>query len=415
MTRRLLAIFMCLSVVLVFAVPSLAQEVTPEPTAEETVPPPEVTVEPTVEITVEPTAEVTVEPTGEVTSEPVPTEAPTEEPTAEATAELPPPAMPIPDNAILTGLNFPRGIGYDDAGNLYVAEAGLGGSELLFESPTPDFPDATGGLTSRITVLNADGTQWVPLNNLFSAGTPDTETLGATAVLVSGNSLWIAVGGNGPVPSHPYADAVIEVDMTTWRIQTWIDLYAHEVTVNPDGADPFDTNVNDIALGPDGTLYIMDTGANALFSWTEEAGLAVVQVWADNPVPTSMAFDANGDLYVGFLGEGLAPGAAKIEHWSADGTTLIETFGGLNTITDVAVGADGNIYAVSLIQFGEQGPVPNSGSVIMVSASGTTVVAEGLPQPYSLAQAPDGSWAVSVNTVFAPPGAGMVLTIGGGM
>ena len=136
-------------------------------------------------------------------------------------------------------------------------------------------------------------------------------------------------------------------------------------------------------------------------------------IWPDNPVPTSVAFDANGDVFVGFLGAGLAPGAAKIEHWSADGTTLVETFEGLNTITDIAFGTDGLLYAVSLIQFGEQGPMPGSGSLIQVGAEGATVVAEGLPQPYSLAQAPDGSWSVSANTVFAPPGSGMVLSIGG--
>jgi WD40 repeat protein len=302
---------------------------------------------------------------------------------------------------------------YDTAGNLYVGEAGLGGTELLFESPIPDFPDQTGGLTSRVVVLNADGTQSVPLANLLSTGTPDAETSGVAALLVNGNSLWVAFAGGGPVPSHIYANSVVEVDMTTWRIKTWIDLYGYEITNNPDGAEMPDANVNDIALGPDGTLYIMDTGQNALFTWTEEGGLMPFLVWPDNPVPTSVAFSPAGDVYVGFLGQGLAPGAGKVEHWSADGTTLIETFGGLNTITDIAFGTDGNLYAVSLITFGDQGPIPGSGAVLQVSATGSTVVQDGLPQPYSLAQAPDGSWSVSVNTVFAPPGSGAVVRVGG--
>lgn len=412
MARSVFAALMCLSVIAVFAFPSFAQDATEEPTAEATTPM-EMTPEATMEMTMEATAEMTAAP-GESPTEAAPTEEPTAEATMEMTAEVP--MMPIPENAILTGLNFPRGIAYDAEGNLYVAEAGLGGTELLLESPIPDFPDLTGGLTSRVSVLNVDGTQSVALANLFSSGTPDVETNGAAAVYVTGTSLWVAFAGGGPIASPIYSDAVVEFDLATGRILTWIDLYGYEVLNNPDGSDPaMDTNVNDIAVSPDGTLFIMDTGANALFSWTAEAGLTPVQVWPDNPVPTSMAFAANGDLYVGFLGAGLAPGAGKIEHWSADGSTLVETFEGLNTITDVAVGADGNVYAVSLIQFGEQGPEFNSGSVIMVNAEGATVVAEGLPQPYSLAQAADGSWAVSVNTVFAPPGAGMVLTISGGM
>ena len=322
-------------------------------------------------------------------------------------------APPPPENAIMTGLNFPRGIAYDADGNLYVAEAGLGGADLLMESPDPEFPDLTGGLSSRVSALSADGTQWAPLPNLFSGGSPDAETLGAVSIVAAGDSLWLAFSGAGPTPSPFYANAVLEVDTATWRIKTWIDLYGNEMTNNPDGAEALDANVNDIAVSPDGTLYIMDTGANTLFTWSAEAGLTPFIVWPDNPVPTSVAFDAAGDVYVGFLGQGLAPGAGKVEHWSADGSTLVETFGELNTITDIAFGADGNLYAVSLIVFGEQGPVPGSGSVIQVGADGATVVAEGLSQPYSLAQAPDGSWSVSVNTVFAAPGSGAVVTIGG--
>ncbi len=396
---------MCFSLVAVFALPAFAQDATEEPTTEATAPS---------EMTAEPTMEMTMEPTAEMTSAPEePTEvAPTEEPTAEMTAEAPM-MPPVPDNAIVVGLNNPRGISYDADGNLHVAEAGLGGSTLLFSDP--EMSDITVGLTSQVTTLSADGTQSVTLAGLFSGGSPETEVTGLTGVWKQGDSIWLAFSGGGPAPSPFYSDAVVEVSATTGRILTWIDLYANEITNNPDGNEPFDTNVNDLAWGPDGTLYIMDTGANTLFSWTAEGGLVPFHVWPDNPVPTSMAFDANGDLYVGFLGAGLAPGAGKIEHWSADGSTLVETFEGLNTITDIAIGADGNVYAVSLIQFGEQGPVFNSGSVIMVNAEGSTVVAEGLPQPYSLAQAPDGSWAVSVGSTFGPPGSGAVISIGGGM
>ena len=105
--RRIVAVLMCLSLVLVFAFPTFAQEGTAEPTAEVTNPP-QPTEEPTSEVTVEPTSEVTAEPTGEATVEP----------TAEATTEptvAPQPLPPVPENAILAGLNFPRGVAYDAA------------------------------------------------------------------------------------------------------------------------------------------------------------------------------------------------------------------------------------------------------------------------------------------------------------
>jgi hypothetical protein len=397
---------MCLSLTLIFALPSFAQDVTAEPTAEVTVTP-EVTPEPTLDVTVEPTAEITMEPTGEVTAEPA-TPQPTEAPTAEVTAEAPP-AFPIPDNAILFGLSSPRGLSYDADGNLYVAEAGSGGAITLMESE--DFGTVTVGFTGQVTMLAADGTQSVAIGGLVSTNSNEGGG-GVQRVYVQGDSLWLVFNGYGPGPMQPfYGDAVIEVDKATGHIKQWIDLAAAELTNDPDGNGP-DSNTNDIAWGPDGTLYIVETGANTIYTWTADGGLQAWHSWPDNTVPDSIRFAADGSFYVGFLGTGIAPGAAHIEHWSADGATLIETFGNLTAVTDIAIGQDGNLYAVQLWAYGDQGPMPGSGSVVMVSADGVTTVADGLMFPFSLAQAPDGSWAVSTGTVL-PAGAGAVVTIGG--
>lgn len=313
---------------------------------------------------------------------------------------------PVPENAILSGLNNPRGLSYDADGNLYVAEAGTGGKEVLMST---DEGDVVAGFTSQITKLAADGTQSVAAGGLFSVS-PGGEVLGAMRVYAEGDSLWVVESGAGPTPSPIYMDAILELDAATGHVKQWIDMYAYEVANNPDGND-IDSNVTDIAWGPDGTLFIVDTGANTLFTWTE-SGLEVFHTWPDNPVPDSIEISEDGDIYIGFLGAGLAPTAAKVEHWSADGE-LVETFSGLTTVTDVAIGQDGNIYAVQLLQFGEQGPMPNSGSVIMFNEDGSnTVVAEGLNFPYGLAQAADGSWAVSVGSTFGPPGTGAVVKIG---
>ena len=326
--------------------------------------------------------------------------------TEEATMEGMP---PVPENAVLSGLNNPRGVAYDADGTLYVMEAGAGGAEVLMAT---DAGNIMSGFSSKVTTLSADGTQGVAVGGLFSLGTPEGEILGGMHVYPAGDSLWLVLSGAGPMPSPFYMDGVVEVEKATGHIVQWIDMYAYEAANNPDGND-IDSNVNDIGWSPDGTLYIVDTGANTLFAWGEE-GLEVVQTWPDNPVPVAIEFAEDGSFYIGFLGAGLAPGAAKVEHWSADGE-LIETFGGLTTVTDIAIGQDGSVYAVQLLQFGEQGPMPGSGSVVMVNAEGATPVAEGLMFPYGLAQAPDGSWAVAVGSTFGPPGTGAVVIVGGGM
>ncbi len=326
--------------------------------------------------------------------------------TPEATEGMMPPP---PANAIVSGLNNPRGVAYDADGNLFVTEAGAAGSQLAMSG---DEGDVYVGLTSQVIMVGADGTPTPVVPFLASFGSPDTEIIGAMRAYPQGGSMWVVLNGGGVNYPPLYADAILEVDMASGRIKNFIDLYAYEAANNPDGND-IDSNVTDIAWGPDGTTYIMETGANTLFTWSAADGLSVFHVWSDNPVPDSIAFASDGSFYVGFLGAGLAPGAAKVEHWSADGSELLDTFGGLTTVTDVTVGADGNVYAVQLLQFGEQGPMPNSGSLVMVNADGATVVADGLNFPYAAAQAPDGSWAVSVNSTFAPPGSGAVVTVGG--
>ncbi|NOG51555.1 MAG: hypothetical protein HND48_20620 [Chloroflexi bacterium] len=94
---------------------------------------------------------------------------------------------------------------------------------------------------------------------------------------------------------------------------------------------------------------------NALLAWTEADGLSVVTAWPDNSVPTSVEVAENGDVYVGFLGAGIAPGAGKVERWS--GGALAETFGGLTGVTDILLAGD-TLYAVQLFEMGAEGPGP---------------------------------------------------------
>ena len=92
-------------------------------------------------------------------------------------------------------------------------------------------------------------------------------------------------------------------------------------------------------------MYITDAGGNDLLSWTAEGGLQLVHAWPDNPVPTAVEVAENGDLYIGFLGAGIAPGAGRIEHWS--GGNLVETFGDLNAVSDILLDGE-TLYAVQL-------------------------------------------------------------------
>jgi hypothetical protein len=316
---------------------------------------------------------------------------------------------PLPGELVVGDLNAPRGIAFDESGNLIVTVAGSGG-EVEMMLPSPEGEAITRlGMTGEIVSVAPDGTTSTLIAGFPSYAAP-METLGLYRAIPRGNSLWVLFSGSGPVTTGAFwLDTIAEIDLTTLATVRVINLNHYERVNDPDGRG-YDSNVADIAWAADGTMYIVDAGMNALLSWTETDGLATVQAWG-NDVPTSIEIAEDGSFYIGFLGEGIAPGAGKIEHW-AEGE-LVETFAGLTAVTDILLAGD-TLYAVQLFVFGEQGPGP--GSVVTVSADGTTPVAEGIPAPFALAMDADGALYVSFGTVaFAPGMTGGVLRLDSGM
>ena len=308
-------------------------------------------------------------------------------------------APPLPGELVLEAVSAPRGVAFDADGNLLVAVAGTGGEHIIeipsFEDPAV-MMQISAGLSGKVVSVAADGTATDLVSGLPSYATPQ-ETSGIYRVIPNGDSLWLVQ--SSAQPGAFWGSTVVELDAETLMTKTVINMTSYEVANNPDGNE-IDSNVADIAWTADGTMLIADAGANTLYSWTADAGLAVVQSWPENSVPTSVEVAENGDVYVGFLGEGLAPGAAKIERWSNG--ELAETFSGLNAVTDILLDGD-TLYAVQLVIFGEQGP--GAGSVVQVTADGATPVAEGLLAPFGIAKGPDGALYVSFGTIAFFPDA----------
>lgn len=304
---------------------------------------------------------------------------------------------PQPGTPVAEGLSTPRGIAFDADGNLLVALAGSGG-ETIAQVPAIDDPaslvEMSSGLTGEVLAIAPDGTTSTRLGGLPSYALP-SETIGLYRVIPNGDSLWLVI--SSAQPGAYWASSVVELDAETLWTKNIINLSSYEFANNPDGNE-LDSNVGDIAWAADGTLYIVDVGANTLYAWTAEGGLSVANVWAGNDVPTSIEIAENGDIYIGFLGQGIAPGAAKVEVWSAG--ELTATYGGLTAVTDILLAADGSLYAVQM--FGDMGPV--NGSVVSVTADGVTPVAEGIFAPFGIAQDADGALYVTYGTLAIPGG-----------
>lgn len=300
---------------------------------------------------------------------------------------------PLPGEPVVMELGAPRGIAFDADGNLLIADAGTGGE---FEM-TMAGPDGEGtarlGMTGRIVSVGPDGTVSDRIAG-FPSYALAMETLGVYRAIPNGDSLWVIYSGAGASTTGAFwMDSVVEYNPETLAVKTIINLNDFEVNNDPDG-NGYDSNVADIAWTADGTMLIVDAGMNALLAWTEADGLSTVAAWPDNSVPTSVEVAENGDVYVGFLGEAIAPGAGKVERWS--GGELAETFGGLTGVTDILLAGDA-LYAVQLFEMGAEGPGP--GSVVRVSADGAEVVVGGLLAPFGIAMGPDGALYVSFGTI----------------
>src|SRR5258706_13226851 len=74
-----------------------------------------------------------------------------------------------------TGLNNPRGLAFGPDGNLYVAEAGLGGTNSTVGQCTPQVVPPvgpyTGGLTASISKISPAGVRTTVIDHLPSAQT----------------------------------------------------------------------------------------------------------------------------------------------------------------------------------------------------------------------------------------------------
>lgn len=327
------------------------------------------------------------------------------------------------------GFNTPQGVLVAPDGTVWVIDAGVGGdTEILFFNPdSGEEETATLGESARIIQITADGTQTVVAN--LTSVLVGMEALGGARLallddtLYATNGGWIESSAESPAAADIAVVAKIEGDEVAIVANTWDT----EAADNPDGFIK-ESHPYGITAGPDGNLWVADAGANTLLKIDPNSGeIEVVAVFEgvasplpnpargdameSDPVPTAVAFDVDGEMYVSFLpGFPFLPGSAKVVKVSQSGQ-VSDYATGLTMVTDLRTGPDGELYAVQIGQFTEQGPVPNSGAIVRVKeGDASEVVASGLSFPTSVDFNPDGDAYVTTNGIGAP-GSGEVLVL----
>jgi DNA-binding beta-propeller fold protein YncE len=320
---------------------------------------------------------------------------------------------------VATGLNGPMGVLVAPDGSLWVIDSGVGGEqEITMNSlETGEPTTAYVGNTARIVQVMPDGSSkdiaMLPsvLNGQEAAGGARLALLNGTLYVTSG--VWL----EGIAPERmPMQAAVLKLENgelvevgNTWDI---------EAAMNPDGfikeAHPYDLTVDSR-----GMLWIAESGANTLLKlnpMTGEVSLAATfagiasplpnpargGAMESDPVPTGVVVMEDGTAYVSMLpGFPFIPGSAKVVMVAPDGT-VSDYANGLTMITDLAQGPDGNLYAVQLGVFTEQGPTPNSGAVIRIKNGMAEEVLSGLSFPTAIDFNASGDAYVTINGVGAP-------------
>lgn len=343
----------------------------------------------------------------------------------------PPPTGPV---VVATGLDNPRQLSFDD-GDLYVAEAGTGGTEAC--QPGPEGGDICFGQTGAVTKISRAGQRRI-LDGLPSAAAPDGgAAIGPADVYVRDGRYAVLVGlGADPssrtapgAPSYaPLLGTLLGGSIRgghAWAPRVLADVSSYEGGANPDGAQ-VDTNPVGLFRARGGWV-VADAGGNDVVRVNDSGRIATLGVFptrlvppppflppGDIPmdaVPTSAVRGPDGALYVSQLtGFPFPAGGSNI--WRlARGQEPTVYATGLTNVTDLGWHG-GRLYAVQLADDGllavPEG-APPSGSLLRVDPGGShTVVADDLVAPYGVAF----SWRHAyVSTCSVCPDGGQVVRV----
>lgn len=359
-----------------------------------------------------------------------------------------PSLFPSSCTVIAGGLDQPRFLALGADGTVYVTEAGSGGDELLGptdagtgegtpivgEGEGDEGPPPARGASGQVTAIAPDGTMTVAADGLPSYG-----GVGPVGIVEDDGILTISVGGAAvdmgnsmglDVEPVLYENSLVLIDPSSGNIAPIAELGHFEVDQNPDGAD-VNPNLYQLAVGPDGWLYVTDAGGNTIYKVDPATGAgALVTVipplsvllggtpGADpstdrQPVPVGVGFDAEGAMYVSLLSEGWeGPNVLRVE----DDGSVTPVVSGLGMTFGFANDPDGVLYVVEGTAGFDDTGMPLPGRVLRIEADGSvTSVVEDLFLPLGADIDVDGNVYVTVNSIAFGPGepAGMVVRCDG--
>ena len=305
---------------------------------------------------------------------------------------------------VASGLHCPRGMTWDDTGTLLVAQAGTG------ETAT-----STGPASSLVRIDG--GCPVAVAGGLPSSFDPFRDVLGPSDVLILDGQTYVLQCATGLLkemnPATPNGiDAAqgdgtfsLVADLTSW------------IVANPTALIPGDYNdlgePYRMAAG-DGGFWVLEANRGELLRVTLEGQVTrIVDLSADHPVWSALTVAPAGGVFAGTLTP--APhtdGSARVVHITPDGQ-VSDAWTGLTTVTGLAIGPDGSLYALEMATGNADGTMrPGTGRLVRKTGPDSLEeVVTGLEYPIDLELGPDGALYVALPSYGANDQAGAIIRV----
>jgi sugar lactone lactonase YvrE len=313
-------------------------------------------------------------------------------------------------------LRFPRGLKFGPDSHLYVAESGLGGTEMTVGlcDQDPNFGPFESGRTSRVTRFDLQGNRTVAVDNLPSSVDIFGETFGAADVAFLGNTLYIVTNGSGCSQGVSYANNGIlrrNGDGSLTQINDLSAWTQNNPVANPPCCDFDLEGVWWTLTASHGVFYTNNANTGDFLRVTPDGNTTrVIDISATegHNVPAGVA--QNGNFYIANLGLfPITPGSSSL-YKLLPNRTLMKMFDGLTAVIGLAF-MDGKLYALETSTAADN-PLPGNGKIVRVSDSGElTDVLTGLSFPTAITAGPDGALYISEFGYGDDPTAGRILKV----
>ena len=306
---------------------------------------------------------------------------------------------------VATGLSSPRGMAWEDTGALLVAQSGTG-----------DSATSTGAAASLVRI---DGGCPVPVaSGLPSTMDPFRDVMGPEDVAIVNGQVFVLQGATGALeemdPATPNGVYVAEADgslrlvadLTTWVLE-------NPVAFTPDHTNALGEPIR-MQAGDQG-LWVLEANRGELL-WVELDGQVtrVADLSENHPVWTALTVAPDGSVLAGSLTPNPHTDAsAKVVRITADGA-VSDVWTGLTTVTGLAFGPDGELYALEMAtgNSSRSGMPAGTGRVVRQTGPDShEVVITGLEYPIALELGPDGGLYAALPAYGPNAGAGAIIRI----